>query len=53
MAYLCVDKNEKEKIFNNTPSRDGFGINDTFGQYLIITVKMITELNCPKVLYSV
>ena len=30
MAYLCVDKNGKEKIFNNMPSRDGFGTNDTF-----------------------
>lgn len=30
MAYVCVDKNGQEKVFNDMPSRDGFGINDTF-----------------------
>lgn len=30
MAYVCVDKNGQEKIFNSAPSRDGFGITNTF-----------------------
>ncbi|WP_296864495.1 hypothetical protein [uncultured Methanobrevibacter sp.] len=30
MAYLCVDKNGDEKIFDSCPTRDGFGDEDTF-----------------------
>ena len=30
MAYVCVDKNGQEKVFNDMPSRDGFGTDETF-----------------------
>lgn len=30
MAYVCVDKNGQEKVFNNYPYRDGFGSENTF-----------------------
>ena len=30
MAYVCVNKNGQEKIFNSMPSRDSFGMTNTF-----------------------